>query len=137
MFQQLRSTRLLRMPSQALLWQKLAFSSPFPYFNYLSSILLFRRHCDVVLFTRHLVLSKIMFFHAYPFNRSVGPFAQVLFALSSLASLLTGVPYEFVLPCSSSLPECFQLCSTSWHSYFQVVQLLKVLWFHSFVKGAT
>ena len=35
------------MPCQALLWQNLAFSSPFLSFNYLSSIILFRRHCVV------------------------------------------------------------------------------------------
>ena len=37
-FQQLRSTLPLKMPLQALLWQKLAFSSPFLYSNDLSSI---------------------------------------------------------------------------------------------------
>ena len=66
----------------------LAFSSPFFYFNYLSSILLFRRHCDVVLFNHHLVLSGSCSFHAYPFNRSVLPFSfKFFFILSSLASL--------------------------------------------------
>ena len=66
----------------------LAFSSPFFYFNYLSSILLFRRHCDVVPFNHHLVLSGSCSFHAYPFNRSVLPFSfKFFFILSSLASL--------------------------------------------------
>ena len=61
-FQQLRSTRLLRMPSQALLWHKMAFSSPFSYLNYLSSILLFRGIVMLLFSTHHLVLSKIIFF---------------------------------------------------------------------------
>ena len=66
----------------------LAFSSPFFYFNYLSSILLFGRHCDVVLFNHHLVLSGSCSFHAYPFNWSVLPFSfKFFFILSSLASL--------------------------------------------------
>ena len=46
-----------------------------------------RRHCDVSLFSHHLKLWGSCSFRAYPFNRSVVPFAQVLFALSSLASL--------------------------------------------------
>ena len=37
--------------------------------------------------THHLVCQRSCSFHAYPFTRSVVPFAQVLFALSSLASL--------------------------------------------------
>ena len=41
------------------------------------------------------------------------------------------------VPCSSFLTECFQLCSSSLYSFFQVVQPFKVLWFHSFVKEAT
>ena len=41
------------------------------------------------------------------------------------------------VPCSSFLTECFQLCSSSLYSFFQFVQPLKVLWFHSFVKEAT
>ena len=49
----------------------------------------------------------------------------------------TGVLFEFVLPCSSFLTECFQLRSSPLHSFFQFVQPLKVLWFHSFVKEAT
>ena len=47
----------------------------------------FRRHCDVALFTRHLELLGSCSFHVYPFNRSVVPFAQVLFILSSFVSL--------------------------------------------------
>ena len=38
------------------------------------------------------------------------------------------------VPCSSFLTGCFQLRSSSLYSFFQVVQPLKVLWFHSFVK---
>ena len=57
-FQQLRSILLCKDAFQADLWYKLAFSSPFFYFNDLASILSFRSHCDVVLFTHHLVLSR-------------------------------------------------------------------------------
>ena len=52
-FQQLRSTILLRMPFQAQLWHKLAFSSPFFYFNYLFSISSFRR---LLLSSTHLLV---------------------------------------------------------------------------------
>ena len=41
------------------------------YPNNLASILSFRRHCDVALFTNHLVLSRSCSFRAYPFNQSV------------------------------------------------------------------
>ena len=41
------------------------------------------------------------------------------------------------VPCSSFLTECFQLCSSPLYSFFQFIQPLKVLWFHSFVKEAT
>ncbi len=47
----------------------------------------FRRHCDVALFSHHLEWWGSCSFCAYPFNRSVVSSAQVLFALSSLASL--------------------------------------------------
>ena len=47
----------------------------------------FRRHCDVALFTHHLDLWGSCSFRAYPFNRSVVSSLQVLFILSSLASL--------------------------------------------------
>ena len=57
------------------------------YPNNLASILSFRRHCDVALFTNHLVLSRSCSFRAYPFNQSVVSSLQVLFILSSLASL--------------------------------------------------
>ena len=62
-------------------------------------------------------------FHAYPFNRSVVPFCSSSFNfIKFLPSVSTGVLSEFVLPWNSSLPECFQLCSTSLHSFFQFVQ---------------
>ena len=77
------------MPSQALLWQKLAFSSPFSYFNYLSSILLFRRHCHVALFnpSSRFVKDHVLFMPIH-LTGVLCPFAQVPFALSSLAYLL-------------------------------------------------
>ena len=81
-FQQLRSTLLLKMPFQTLLWQKLAFSSPFFYFNHLSSISLSRRHCVDALFKTSSCPC-----HAYPFNRSVVPLCSSSFILSSLSSL--------------------------------------------------
>ena len=85
--QQLRSTLLLKMPCRALLWQILAFSSPFLSFNY--QLLFFRSGGIVLLFssTHLLVLSRSCSFHDCPFNRSVVPSAQVLFILSSLVSL--------------------------------------------------
>ena len=86
-FQQLRSILLCKDAFQVHLWQKLSFSSPFLYPNGLTSILSLRRHCDVVLFTHHLVLWGSCSFHAYPFNRSVVSSLQVLFILSSFASL--------------------------------------------------
>src|SRR3954467_12606429 len=55
--QQLRSTLLLKMHFQAQLWQKLAFSSPSFYFNYLSSISSFRRHVMLFSSTHLIVLS--------------------------------------------------------------------------------
>ena len=70
-FQQLRSILLCKDAFQVHLWQKLSFSSPSLYPNNLASILSFRRHCDVALFTHHLVLSRSCYFLAYPFNRSV------------------------------------------------------------------
>ena len=56
------------------------------YPNDLTSILSLRRHCDVVLFTHHLVLWGSCSFHAYPFNRSVVSSLQVIFILSSFPS---------------------------------------------------
>ena len=41
---------------------------------------------------------------------------------------------EVVLPCSSFLTECFQLCSSSFYSFFQFVQPLKVHGFTRFSK---
>ena len=38
---------------------------------------------------------------------------------------------------SSFLTECFRLCSPSLYSFLEFVQPLKVIWIHSFVKGAT
>ena len=99
-FQQLRSTLLLKMPFQTLLWQKLAFSSQFSYGNYLSSILPFRGHCGVALFNpsfrfvRIVLLSwfihltgvlcpLLKFFHLnksfIPFNRTVTQIGSFLF----------------------------------------------------------
>ena len=92
-FQQLHSTLLLKMPFQTLLWQKLAFSSTFFYLNDLSSISLFRRHCDVALFNPSFCFVKIMLLSfAYPFNRSVVPFCSSSFRL--------------IKPCISFQPNC-------------------------------
>ena len=96
-FQQLRSTLLLRMPSQTLLWQKLAFSSPFFYFNYLYSILSFRRHCGVVLFTHLLVCSGSCSFRAYPLTGLCAILLKFFSPYQSLASLSTGVLSEIFL----------------------------------------
>ena len=60
-FQQLRSTLLLKMPCRSLLWQMLAFS-PLSIFNDLTSILVFRRHCDVALFNPSFCFVRIVFF---------------------------------------------------------------------------
>ena len=92
-FQQFCSILLLKMPFQALLWQKLRFSSPFPHFNYLYSILLFRRHCHVALFNpSSRFCQRSCSFCAYPFNRSVVPFCSSFFRL--------------IKPCISFQPEC-------------------------------
>ena len=47
----------------------------------------FQSHCDVALLTHSRVWSRSCSFRAYPFNRSVVSPLQVLFILSSLASL--------------------------------------------------
>ena len=66
--QQFRSTLLLRMPFQALLWQKLAFSSPFFYFNHLSSISLSLGGIVLLLSSNILVLlvMLILFVAVFP-----------------------------------------------------------------------
>ena len=70
-------------------------------FHYIFSSL-FRRHCDISFFNHHPVLSKFIFFSlAYHIIRSVVPFVQVLFALSSLASLFNR---SAVRICYSLLP---------------------------------
>ena len=127
------------MPVQALLWQKLAFSSTFSYFNYLSSILLFRRHCDIAIFnpSSRFVKDHVLFMPIH-LTGVLCPFAQVLFALSFLVHLvLTGVlactscplkPFSCVfqptgfLWCSLFLFSNggFQLCSSSLYSFFQI-----------------
>ena len=71
----------------------------------------FRRHCDVALFTHHLELWGSCSFRAYPFNRSVVSSLQVLFILSSLASLFSRsavkiISFLFIL--ISFQPEWFQ-----------------------------
>ena len=87
--QQLHSTLLLKMPLQALLWQKLALSSPFIYFNYLSSILSFRRHSVVALINpSSCSCQDLVLFLLIHLTGVLRPVAQVLFALSSLPSLL-------------------------------------------------
>ena len=114
------------MPFQTLLWQKLAFSSTFFYFNYQSSISLFRRHCDVALFNPSFCSVKIMLLSfAYPFNRSVVSPLQVLFILSSLASLFN----RSVVRIWSSLflvylvsTRVFLIPSCPWYSSFIALQ---------------
>ena len=73
------------------MWQKLSFSSPSLYPNDLDSILSFRRHCDVVLFTHHLVLLRSCYFLSYPFNRSV------VFSFKF---------FHLIKTCASFPPEC-------------------------------
>ena len=138
-FQQLRSTLLLRMPSQTLLWQKLAFSSPFFYFNDLSSIIFFRRLCDVALFSPSFRFVRIVFFSR--FIHLTGVLCPLLKSFSSYQVL-----HNFFFNRSASR-SCSPLLlfptgvlstlSSSLHYSFLFVQPLKVLWFHSFVKGAT
>ena len=60
-FQQIRSILICKDAFQVHLWQKISFYSPSLYPNNLASILSFRRHCDVALFTNLLEL-RIMFF---------------------------------------------------------------------------
>ena len=52
--------------------------------------------------------------------------AQVLSFYQALHIFPTGVLFEFVLPCSFFLTECFQLRSFSLHSFFLVAQPCKV-----------
>ena len=76
-------------------------------------------------------------FRAYPFNRSVVPSAQVLFILSSLASLLNRSAVQSCSSSSSLLMEVFNFVHIRCILCFEFVQPRKVLWFHSFVKEAT
>ena len=106
-FQQLRSILLCKDAFQADLWYKLAFSSPFFYFNDLASILSFRRHCDVVLFTHHLVLSRSCSFPCL----SIQP-ERCVYHSSFNRSLIQVLSFCQVhvlfLPCSTGvLPEFF------------------------------
>ena len=87
--------------------------SPFSYFNYLSSILLFRRHCHVALFNPSSLSGVLC-----PLLKSFSSY-QVLHLFS------TGVMSEFVLPCSSFLMECFQLCSSPLYSFLKLVNLAR------------
>ena len=136
------------MPFQTLLWQKLAFSSPFFYFNYLYSILSFQRHCDVALFnpSSRFVKDHVLFMPIH-LTGVLWPFAQVLFALSHLVHLvLTGVlactscplqPFSCVFQprgfswCSFFLFSNggFQLCSSSLYSVFQLFNLSRFIGF--------
>ena len=154
MFQQLRSTLLPRMPSQTLLWQKLAFSSPFFYSNYLYYILLFRRPCDVALFNHHLKLWRSCSFRAYPFNRSV-MFSAKFFSSYQVSQFFSTrvVPIPSCPLYSSFIalqPPRFKWCSLFLFStavlsivfnsvvlFLSTFQPLKVLWFHSLVEEAT
>ena len=105
------------MPFQTLLWQKLAFSSPFFYFNHLSSISFSRRHCVAALFKPSSCPC-----HAYPFNRSIVPLCSSSFISSSLHLFSTEVLPESGLSYFSFLTECFQLCSSPLFYFFQFVQ---------------
>ena len=130
--QQPYSTLLLKMPFQTLLWQKLAFSSPFFYFNHLSSISLSQRHCVAA-----LLKPSSCPCHAYPFNRSVVPLCSSSFILSSLSSLFNR---SVVRICNSLILFPTGVLSTS---LFLVAFFLSIWstsqgsWFHSFAKEAT
>ena len=90
------------MPFQALLWQKLAFSSPFSYFNYLSSILLFRRHCDVALFnpSSRFVKDHVLFMPIH-LTGALCPLLKLSSPYQALHLFSTGVLSEiFLTPCS-------------------------------------
>ena len=117
--QQLRSTLLLKMPCRALLWQILAFSSPFSYFNDLTSILFFLRHCDVSSFRFVRIMLFSWFIHL---TGVLCPFCSSSFILSSLHLFSTEVLPKLVLSYSSFLTECFQLCSSPLLSFFQCAQ---------------
>ena len=111
----LRSILFCKGAFQVLLWQELAFSSPFCYSNNLSSILSSRGFGRLLSLTHHLVLSRSCYFRAYPFNRSVVSSLQVLFILSSLASVSTRVVPIPSCPLYSSFialqPPRFTWCS--------------------------
>ena len=100
----------------------------------------FRRHGDVALFTHHLELWGSCSFCAYPFNRQSVLSLQVLFILSSLASLFNRSAIRFW---SSSFlvylvsTRVVPILSCPLYSSFITFQPLKVLWFHSLVAEAT
>ena len=95
----------------------------------------------IVLLLSPLIISKVedrVSFRANPFNRSVVPFSQVLFALSSLASLFNrsairiySSSFLFSNGVFSNLFISVVFFSRNGLTFF------KVLWFHSFVKEAT
>ena len=134
-FQQLRSTLLLRIPFQALLSQKLAFSSTFVYLNYLSSILSSGGFVMLLFSVIILIYKDHDLFFAYPFYRSLVPFCSSSFHLinhcisflpeccRNLFFLIT-LPYRsafnLVLTRSSFLTECFQLRSSLLYSFLEM-----------------
>ena len=111
--------------------------------------------------THHLVCQRSCSFRAYPFNQSVVSSAQVLFILSSLVSLFNRsavriwsslIPFlnrrvfNIYLPFNLKVSQCsLSLVSNGVFStlfsfvlfFSWISQPRKVLWFHSFVKGAT
>ena len=120
-FQQFRSTRLLRMPSKALLSQKLAVSSPFFYFNDPSSIL---SSGGIVMLLSSLIVSKCevrVLFVLIHLSWVLCPLLKFFSPYQVLHLFSAGVPSEFVLPCSSFLTKCFQLWSSPLYSFLEIV----------------
>ena len=108
-FQQLRSTLLLRIPFQALLSQKLAFSSTFVYLNYLSSIL---SSGGLVMLLFSIIISNCedhVLFVLIHLTRVSCPLLKFFSSYLVLYHFSTGVLFEFGLPWSPSLTGAFSI----------------------------
>ena len=133
-FQQLRSTLLLKMFFKLIWGRRCCF--PLRSFDSILTFILEALYCCYIHPSSCFVKDHVLPF-AYPFNRSIMFFIQVLLSYHVLPPFSTEGLSEFVLPCSSFLTECFQPCSSSLYSFFQFVRPRKVLWFHLFVKETT
>ena len=97
-----------------------------------SILFFFRKHCDVARVDPSSCFVNIMFFPLLIHLTGVlCPLLKFFSSYQVSYHFSTGVLPEFVLPCSSFLTECFQLCSSSLVSFFHFAQPLKV---HGFTR---